>query len=666
MSRSQIICLHFWIARCRMTSWRLSSAAPKLWWVVVYLALVGHAVCSPLPGAGTASLERSGQDPGVEAYSRGAFAAWTALAAAQVTSPAAAVPGDLVRRWEAPDHRAIQTVVKLPHPARGAPDITMSAVPAGVDARPYFEAALAAARQKGAAKLNIPPGTYVFKSLGENRLGHLVLQNLSDITIDGQGSTFVFTQNEPGIFIRASQRLRLFRINIDYSLRMASIGTIQQRGGQKVLVIDPAYPVTADDHVYFVSEFNPATREWVPGGKRAIMPPGMPNPAVFLGHQTYASSTFAPLPAGKPYVVSHHFYGGPAIRVGDSPGPGQPQDVVIDHVTIWSGPGAGIIAYGVKRGFAVVNSRIMPKPDGHSLISTEYDAIHILELGGDLILSDNVITGQGDDGINLNNPISLISRADPAAKTIVLAPYSRFISPGDTLAFFDRTTRFVGTATATVVTPLGGLNYQVGLRAMPPGFDPQDIVRNVSRIDGRFAVTGNKISKCNCHGILVQIPNGLVETNEIHDTKANAIRLLSSIGTFKEGVGAINVIVRDNVIARTGSDNAIDMPWAAISAYAPVGGNALSRYPVNKDLLISGNTISHALDACITISSSLDVKVLGNRCDSVMARGLPPGSINVFRSSDVELAGNTRAGVSSGGITIDRQTSLRVVTQDGY
>ena len=642
----------------------------KLLWLIggiaVALALViGRSVDSEGSARRVSSAEVQ-QAADVAAYSRGAFEEWASLASHQVTSPVAAAPGDLLHRWEAPDHRTIQTVVRLPHPATNAPDVTLPSVPEGADARPYFEAALNDVRSRRARRLVVPFGTYIFKSTMTDQSGHLVIHDLSDSTIDGGGATFVFTHNVVGILIRGCQRVRLANIKIKYDLHMASLATIRGRAGRKVLVVDPAYPVTSDDPVYYVSEFNPAAREWVQGGQRLILPPGSGNAAIYEGDQTYSSNAFSQLDEHRTFIVFHQFYGGPAIRIGDSPGPEQPEDVVIDNVRIFSGPGMGILAYGIKRGLAVIDCEIAPGQGPNSLISTEYDAIHVLELGGDLIIANNSISGQGDDGINLNNPISTISATYPDRRTMVLAPYSRFISVGDKLAFFDQDDRFIGQAGVVRTKAIGGLDYEVAVTELPAGVGKKDIVRDTSLIDSRYVVAGNKISKCNCHGILAQIPNGLVEQNDIRDTKANAIRLLSSTGFFKEGVGAINVVVRGNKISNTGTDITPRIPWAAITVYAPISDGDVSFFPVNKDLLIEGNTVLNAQDACITISSSIDVAIRHNKCISVNLSRANAASVHVFRASKVNIDSNAGSDFALDDVDIDAGSTSEIRWQRGY
>lgn len=208
------------------------------------------------------------------------FTRWAALASVAVTSPAKAESGDFRKAWTAPDGRRIQLVVKRPRPRSNAPPVTLPVVPEGEDARPYFEAALAQARAQGAGRLLVPKGTYFFKTAGRGGSAHLMLDDLTDLNIEGDGARLVFTQNLPGLYVTRAKRLRIAGLTLDFSLHTASLGTVERRDEQNVLIIHPKYAVTAANAVYFVAEYDGAKRLWVPAGVRSIMPPGSTTPAV--------------------------------------------------------------------------------------------------------------------------------------------------------------------------------------------------------------------------------------------------------------------------------------------------------------------------------------------------------------------------------------------------
>jgi hypothetical protein len=603
------------------------------------------------------------------------FNAWSGIAAEKTVSSALAGFTDLQREWVAPDGRKVRVVVQSPRVPAAPVTVTLPAVPADQDARPYFEAALAQVRASKASRLVVPAGRYVFRTTAQTPatapapvVGHLLLQDLDDVTIEGQGATLVFMQDAHGVIVRGSRRIKLSGLTLDYGLRTVSVGTVVREGAENRVRLDPRFPVTAANPVFYVMERDAASGLWPAGGARAIMPPGSATPAVYVGSQTYASSAFNALTPGKSVVVLHQWYGGTALRIDDTPQSRQAEDISMDRLTINAAPGMGIVAYGLKRGMAVTNSRIVPRADGSSPMSTSYDAIHVILSGGDIVIKNNYIAGQGDDAINLNGPVHPIGRIDAGAGSLVLGKYSRFISTGDTLAFFDDQARYLGQRRVAVKpAALGGLDYRVTLDApLDPAWNV-NVVRDLGLLGSRYLVSGNVIERCHCHGLLAQWPNGLVEGNTFRDLSANAIRLLTDVGTWNEGIGAINVIVQRNTITRSGIDLAGPVPsWGAITAYGGAREGTLATAAVNRNLRISGNSIEQAQQGCVTVASSQAVVVSDNRCVDTNLRNPGTPSLYVTNSSNVRLFNNTRSGSSTGPQAVAPATSSAISTQVEY
>jgi hypothetical protein len=595
------------------------------------------------------------------------FLEWAAMASRVAVSPARYEPGDIAKHWRAPDGREIGLVIKRPRPRPGAPVVTMAAVPEDEDARPAFDAAMAEARAKSAARLVIPQGTYQFRSIARLGTGHALIEDATDLTIDGRGATFVFSLNQPGIFVTHSRRVAVVGLTLDSALHITSAATVVARDGQNMLVVDPEYPVTEKDPVYYISEYDVAGGQWLQGGQTLILAPGTTKvPPIFLGGQTYTSAAFSVLKPGMRTLIYHYWYGSAAFRINDLPGPNQTEDIVIDGVTFHTSPGFGVFAYGMKRGLAIVNSTIVARPGSRLPISTTYDAVHVMGGSGDIQIAGNRFANHGDDSINLDSPVHPVVSLSGDGRTLQLSKHSRLIAQGDALAFFDRGGRYLGTATvAARPRALAGADTEVVIDQKVPGVEALSVARDLANVASRFDVSNNTMEDCGCHAVVVQLPNGLVEDNVVRNIAGNAIRLLTDVGYWNEGVGAFNVAVRRNRISHTGIDRARMAPWAAISAYGgAVGGAAV--FPVNRDLEISDNVVTDAKQGCITVSSSVKVRVLRNVCDSTNTSEVGAPSLNVLNSADVVLSGNRRAGRTTGGQRIRAAADAPIAEQADY
>ena len=582
-------------------------------------------------------------------------ASWASLASAATVSPFVAQSGDTASQWVAPDGRRITLTVRGPHPQKTS--VVSVAVPAaGADATPVLAAAIASAQKSGASTISLAAGTYTFKTLDKSQLGHLVISGLQDVTILGNGATFVFMNNAVGLYITQSQRLVVQSLRLSYGFNTASLGTMTSESGRTVLdVTSSQFPITAADGIGALEQFDPVNKVFVPDGIRVYEPTA---PAL-VGANTYSSSSFSASMVGKSFAILHHYYGGVAVEIEDSflSGAAQDQDITLDNVWVQSGPGMGIVAYGIARGLFILNSSVAPRPGG--LFSTEYDAMHLQEIGGDVYIENNTISGQGDDAINAAAPVIPLVSLDQTGTRLTLGVYSRFIQAGDTLAFFDANDDFLGATTVKSIVSTGYPNSSFVLAGAVAGAAGAPVVRDVELTNNRMVIARNVISNCECHAVLLQTPNALVLDNTISETANGGIEALSNIGSFLEGSGAINDTIEGNTLSSTGSDPSLaGMTWGAINLYGATGAG-LQTTPINFNLEVLSNVVTNALGTgCITVASSSNVQVAANSCVGTnVGQPLHTPAIEVLDAATVSLSGNTLSGASTGPIAIGSGTT---------
>lgn len=572
------------------------------------------------------------------------FEAWSNLARSQPLSPVSAAKQDHQVEWVAPDGQKIRLVVREPL-ATNRQSIQVDPVAQGEDATPVFSKAVDALRHSGAHRLIIPPGRYEFKTLDKAGLAHWALTGLTDVTVEGSGAILVFSQVKTGIYLADNRRVKLENVTLDYDMPLASLGKIVAVNGVNKLILAAGSQLSGTERVRYVAEFNPAQGKWVAGGPRLIFPDGGANEPVLTSERTYESPAFKQISAEHDVIVLHHFYGAEAVLIKDIAGQGESEDVVINNITLQGSPGMGIVAIKLKRGLAILNCKIVPKKNGRNAVSAEYDAIHVGIIGGDVLISGNIISGQGDDAINLSSPVFQILGQSADGMALDLNAYGRYIRKGDHLVFFRPDAAVAATALVLEDARIGQPGKSsVRLDQSINGLDAKWLVRDFELLSSRFAILGNDISRCNCHAILAQTPNGLISDNHISDTKYNAIRLITNLWQWKEGAGAFNVRVEKNIIANGGGDNSLKFPFGAISLYG-VGAGGISTQSTNDHILIANNDISHVAQACISVSNSQNVEVTGNNCRAVnqsatagAAAFSDPGRVAKYRDNRLDGA----------------------------
>jgi len=550
---------------------------------------------------------------------------WYRLAAGQATSPVTAVAGDLSQSWTAPDGRTIKAVVR--QPVGAGPTVTLAPVPAGADARPYFDALVAKAIAAKASKLVIPPGTYRFRTLGNH--AHWFIRRLNDATIVGTGATLLFDADEAGVTVSESQRLKIVGLTLDYNFRTTSWGHMLPApdGIHGIVQIDDPASVTAADGLGHIAQYDKATGKPDSADLRVYT-----TGAKWMGNGQYASLGFGKNTIGKQFVVFHHYYGGTALKLLGDPmsGTKQTEDITIDRVRIVRSPGMGIVVSGVKRGVAITNSQITPAAG--EPISTEYDAIHVLPFGGDLIVQGNTLVGAGDDNINLNSPVMTVAAVSGASVT--LGHWSYFIRPGHVLMALDGDYRIIGSATVTGVPPQmdpTGSNVMM-LDAPIPGLSTAHFVWDAGLSMSRVAILGNSFTTGG--KVLVQVANVLIQGNSFD---GSGVRLTSNLGTFVEGEGALNVAVQANRFTGGKITNRYGFPFAAISAYAVTAADQLAAAPVHRWIAINKNTIDGVPQAAISIGSAAQATIARNSLSNTN-QATPGNAINVVGSAQVRQA----------------------------
>lgn len=534
-----------------------------------------------------------------------AFDEWRAIAQREAISPVKPEPGDLVEQRTGANGRPIRVVVLAPRPPAAAGTVFVKPPPQGADAAPMLAEALQKARRLGAHRLLLAPGVYRLASRTRvvDADAALVLRDLQDFTIEGAGATLLVASVGNGLVISNCQRLRLSGVTIDYDTPTSGSGVVVEKNGQKVIRLDPGAAAGDKLHQVIVRS-EEVDRRYFFGRKGVDLQK--------TGDELSAGSALDKLPAGAPVLLKFHHYQGAAIQVRDGNHLHASSDLIFDRVVIHASTGAGVDIERMGRGLALVKLQIRARPNGPPL-SVEFDGVHVTSFGGDLILRDSLIRDQGDDAINLSTVVHRVESATPGSDELVLSHRTDVIAVGDTLAFFDLSGGYLSQARVRAFLP-SPQHARVKLdRPAPPL--ALAYARNLDLLGRRYVIAGNRIGPCQCHGILAQTPNGVIENNVMKGLRFNAVRLLTSLKPWKEGAGAFNIALLNNEIRDTGGDRNKRVPHAAISVYMQ-NETYLTAAPVGGDVAIRGNLLDNVAQGCIHADGVRNLSVRDNRCSS--------------------------------------------------
>ncbi|CAN7611424.1 right-handed parallel beta-helix repeat-containing protein [Phenylobacterium sp. LjRoot219] len=533
------------------------------------------------------------------------FDDWRTIAQRDAISPVKPAPGDLVEQRTGANGRPIRVVVLAPRPPAAAGTVFVKPPAQGADADAILAEALQKARSSGAHRLVLAPGVYRLASRTRvvDADAALVLRDLQDFTIEGAGATLLVASAGNGLVISNCQRLRLSGVTIDYDTPTSGSGVVVEKNGEKVIRLDPGAVPGAKLHQVIVRTQEVDRRFFF--GRKGVE---LQN----AGGELSAGAAFDKLPPGAPVLLKYHHYQGAAVQVRDANHRHATSDLIFDRVVIHGSTGAGFDIERMGRGLALVNVEIRARPNGPPL-SVEYDGVHVTSFGGDLILRDSVIRDQGDDAINLSTVVHRVESAPPGSDEIILSHRTDVIAVGDTLAFFDLSGGYLSQARVREFLP-SPQHARVKLdRPAPPL--ALAYARNLDLLGRRYVISGNRIGPCQCHGILAQTPNGVIEDNVMSGLRFNAVRLLTSLKPWKEGAGPFNIAVLNNQVRDTGGDRNRSVPHAAISVYVQ-NGTYLTSAPVGADVAIRGNRITNVAQGCIYAEGVRNLSLRDNRCTS--------------------------------------------------
>lgn len=546
-----------------------------------------------------------------------------------------------------------------------------------------FAAALAACKQRGASVLKIPKGVYRFHDPGvlAGPGGHLQLDGLCDLTIDGQGAELVFHHLRAGFKFNGCQRLLVRNLAIDWDIRLASAAVAEKdpQAGTVLRVLD-AYPITADTPVgakSAVSEYDLAARRWVRDGQERYYPEEVRQ----IRPQVVASPSFAGLTPGRTFVIRHHVYSAHAFDFG---GPGN-ADLAFEDITVYASPGHNWVGYGCERGFRLSRCRIARRDAPDRLISGASDGAHFGATRGDILVEDCDFAMMGDDAVNIHGAW-MRTVGKPAGRTLVLRSrwfWAARIDPGEELRLCHAANlEDYGSATAVAVERderAQTLRVTVD-RDLPAEALADDYVANLSRSSPRFTIRRNHFHDHRARGMLIQARQGLIEGNRISRVMAAAIQMTTDANFWQEGFGCEDILVRGNIIEGCNyagwerGPNGRHMGCINLIVDTAKG---LGTYPVHRHVVIEDNTISDTPGLAILVSSARGVAIRGNSITDANTRPFAgagtaidapaAGAVMVTRSEEVTVTGNSFAGrtIPDPPIHIDRRNTRQVVVDAG-
>lgn len=485
-----------------------------------------------------------------------------------------------------------------------------------------FRAALDTIRKQGGGTLLAPKGTYHFYAAPGGR--HIPLENLKDVTIDGQGSRFIFHTPVAYFTLKAAERVHLKDFSMDWAWdeqKLASVGVVESVSDDfsEMLVSFPGSNPPEDGFdIRIVGPFDPT--RYTPGCKggvefrpyvnRHIKYTGIPaedekmrklvreldrmflEKPVKVGERLYrfrmtdpalARRVFSP---GQCYNFRHFEYDGVAVRGSEC------SHVTFERLTIYGCPGHGFLLNGFVDHLHFDGCRILPLPGTDRSVSVSVDCLHVGNSNGDILIENCDFSGAGDDCINLHDNSSMGVKQVDAHRLIALrcTEESLRYRPGSLIELrrSDLTPlHFQSEVTSCVYNESERTCLMTFKDALPDDLPEDAVLFHRSFGTDRYIIRNCRFTNNRARGMLLQGSRGLIENNVFENIQGAAIQIETGCESrWSEGQGVTDLLIRGNVI-RHCDLNAWQMAVLYMGVYLP-GGR--TDYPVFQNVEVCGNT----------------------------------------------------------------------------
>lgn len=521
--------------------------------------------------------------------------------------------------------------------------------------------ALRACRERRAARLLIPPGTYRMAPKDP-----LQVEGLQDLRIDAAGAELVYCRllrNASAWNLRDCHRLAIRGLAIDWDWDLnpiASVARVESLAEDRrsaVLAFPDLAPATVarlkDAAWTAMVPIDPATLR--PIGSQRLSPKPTVREDGPDGALRAAFADPLPLRAGAHYLIRHLYYEMGAFKITDS------SHLLFEDVTVHSMPGMGWVCRGDLHHLSLQRCTIARKPGTRRPYSTSADGFHILESQGAILIEDSEITGTGDDCVNIHdNNAQGVRKEGPTTLTLINNPRWRMkAAPGDRIELFRPDFAPLGwTGTVAQVAYSGNDAVLEFAEPLPEPLSPLSIACN-----RRYGTCDVRIAR-NRFGsgrVMISARRATIEDNRMDHPPANAIQLATEIAgnLWSEGSGNEDVVIRRNTIR--GANAAGKFGGPAIHA-VPVLPAGRTSHPLFRRILIEDNRLIDCHGPFLSLGACADVVVRGNRIEAdapVPGANALAGCITAACSSGLRLGGNVwkaGAGQAKPGVLWDPAT----------
>lgn len=512
----------------------------------------------------------------------------------------------------------------------------------GSDTAPAVSRAIAALQKSGSGELRFPPGTYHFfpdalpvttcwisnHDSGQRRIA-LPLQDVEDLTVQAEGTTFIFHGRVIPVWLGDCQRVQWTGGTIDWAGPMHFEAEVTASASdsfefalpnsERITFRDGQCYLRGDgweDELHDYLFFDPITRHVVPGTEDHFCN------GYFAGRHAFKALdggrfrvhprdplVTAP-PVGSRLVLQGNTRDCPGIVIDDC------ADVRIEALTIRHCINMGVLAQN-SRDITLSRVKIAPDPNSSRLVSSGNDATHFVGCAGHIELRDCRFQGMLDDATNVHGHYARIEAHPKPNQLRVRHMHAqqngfRLAAPGETIAIVDPDNfSHRQTIDVTEFTRMNAEQSRITLDN-PLDFDPTGyLLENLSR-QPDLTVTGCHFSGNRARGILVATRGNVRITNNHIAAPGAGIAIIPDCNYWYESSPTRDVLIQGNTFDRClsspGWGDAVILVQTELKDIPPGGF-------LHDTIRVEDNTFRTADPRLMQAQSVANLTISGNRLE---------------------------------------------------
>jgi hypothetical protein len=435
------------------------------------------------------------------------------------------------------------------------------------DVLPAVRQAMEACKENDHTVIDFPKGRYDFwpshdKDGREVTIG-LALKHLKHVTIEGNGSEFVFHGNMQVALVDSCENVTLRNFSVDWERPYISQAEIVQATDEylEVRIDKMQYPYRIENgRIMFTGEgwklpVLPAYNNLYDKDRKEILPQTWDSPLGNIFEQKaeergggvvrFQGKTGMKPERGTFVTLFHARYLTNGIQIRWS------KNTLLKDLTIYHALSHGVLGE-MSENITMDNASMTVNEAKGRVFSIVADASHFVNCKGVIKVEHCAHTGQGDDFINVHGRNVVIQNIVDA-RTIEAKMDGRYNLPGDEMWFLHRETAQRGEVRVVAsVTPFDKDNKAAGYRIsftadLPKDVKAQDFVESKTWTAALELRNCKILKKHRARGILVTTPKDVVIENNYFRTAGTAILIEGDIDHWFESGANTNVRIQNNV-----------------------------------------------------------------------------------------------------------------------